>query len=161
MTRVLTIKGRTGLFDIPSFILAENESLKIKLLFVDEIRVRSFRLTVRHGTHISTFILSRREIVELSPELLKESGENLDFSLALLDATGSAVIKDDYQIEPLKIEKVGGNFEFVAVVQELVAKQAEQDARMDELEKRISEFEESGVPLACSEEIAEENDEKE
>ena len=161
MTRILKMKGRTGLFDTPSFIVTENESLKIKLVFEDEMRIGRIRLIVRHGARKKTFTLFKNEEIELPSEWLKESGENLDFSLALLDATESAVIKDDYQIEPLKIERIGGNFEFVAIVQALVAKQAEQDARMDELEKRISEFEESGVPLACSEEIAEENDEKE
>lgn len=155
MTRVLKIKGRTGLFDTPSFIVTENESLKISLEFTDEIRIERFRLIVRHGDLKKTFTLSKNEGIELSPEWLKRNAENLDFSLVLLNLTESAIIKDDYQIEPLKLETADGNFTFAAMVQRMTEKQEEHEKKLYSLEERLKEFEEDGVPLLTENENAE------
>ena len=65
----------------------------------------------------------------------------------LLNENETAVIKDDYQIEPLKLETVNGNFTFTAVLQDLVSRQEEQDKRLLCLEERLKQFEDEGVPL--------------
>lgn len=149
MTRILKIKGREGLFDTPSFLLAENENLKIKCDLSDEIRVGRFRLVVRHGEWRKVFSLAKSDTIELSSDWLKQSAENLNFSLVFLNATESAVIKDDYQIEPLKIETLDGNFTFTATVQEILSRLDAQDGRMAGLEEKLKEYEDNGVPLVA------------
>lgn len=151
MERKITIKGRTGIFDFPSFLLSENESLKIKLDLTDEFRVGRFRFVVRHGEQKKTFTLAKDEPIELLPEWLKQSGENLEFSLVFLNETATAVLKDDYEIEPLKMETIDGNFAFTAQVQEFIAKQKQQDERLAALEKRVEEYETNGVELVPEE----------
>ena len=147
MTRILTIDGRTGLFDFPSFLLSENESLKIKLRFKDEIRTGRFRLVVKQGEFKKTFSLSKNEEIELSPAWLTKGGENLEFSLVFCNATETAVIKDDYQIEPLKLETVNGNFVFSALVQEIIAEQKRQAEILSEMQEKLNQYEDEGVPV--------------
>lgn len=147
MTRILTIDGRTGLFDSPSFLLSENESLKIKLHFKDEIRTGRFRLVVKQGELKKTFSLSKNEEIELSPAWLTKNGENLEFSLVFLNATETAVIKDDYQIEPLKLETVNGNFVFSALVQNIIAEQKRQAEILSEMQEKLNQYEDEGVPV--------------
>lgn len=148
MERVLTIKGRTGLFDVPSFILCENENLRIKFNLKDEIRVGRFRVVVRHGEQKQVFTLAKSEAIELTSEWLKRSLENVDFSLVFLNATETAVLKDDYQIEPLKIETLDGNFTFSGLVQELMERQEAQERALSLLTKRVEEYETNGIELA-------------
>ena len=112
MIRVLNIKGREGRFDEPSFIISENEHLIIKVVIADERRTNRFRLVVKHGNLKKTVTLAKNESVEFSPEWLKANAENLDFSLMYLNSSESAVIKDDYHIEPLKLQTIEGNFIF-------------------------------------------------
>ena len=147
MTRILTIDGRTGLFDSPSFLLSENESLKIKLHFKDEILTGRFRLVVKQGEFKKTFSLSKNEEIELLPAWLTKGGESLEFSLVFLNATETAVIKDDYQIEPLKLETVNGNFVFSALVQNIIAEQKRQAEILSEMQEKLNQYEDEGVPV--------------
>ena len=151
MERILTIKGRTGYFDTPSFLVSENENLVIKINIVDEIRIGKFRLLVRHGKHVKQYALSKTDEITLSPVWLKMSEENIEFSLVFLNATETEVLKNDYQIEPLKLETVDGNFVFTAWLQELEQKQKELDARLLVAEGKIASFENEGVPIAFEE----------
>lgn len=152
MIRTITIKGRTGLFDVPSFLLSENDDLKIKFDFKDELRVGRFRVVVRHGEEKQVFTLAKAEPIELRAEWLKNSSENVEFSLVMLNATETAVIKDDYQIEPLKLETVDGNFTFSGLVQKLVERQEEQERALSLLTKRVEEYETNGIELAFEDE---------
>ena len=152
MIRTITIKGRTGLFDVPSFLLSENDDLKIKFDFKDELRVGRFRVVVRHGEEKQVFTLAKTEPIELRAEWLKNSPENVEFSLVLLNATETAVIKDDYQIEPLKLETVDGNFTFSGLVQKLVERQDAQERALSLLAKRVEEYETNGIELAFEDE---------
>lgn len=151
MERILTIKGRTGYFDTPSFLVSENENLVIKINIVDEIRIGKFRLIVKHGKHVKQYALSKTDEITLSPVWLKMSEENIEFSLVFLNATETEVLKNDYQIEPLKLETVDGNFVFTAWLQELEQKQKELDARLLVAEEKIASFENEGVPIAFEE----------
>lgn len=151
MTRTLKLKGRTGLFDVPSFIVTENEVLKIRIQS-DEPRKGRFRLTIRHGNLKRTYTLSKGETIELSPEWLKKNAENLDFSLAFLDPAETYVVKDDYQIEPLKMETLDGNFTFTAQLQEILRRQDEQEEKITALAEKLAEFETNGVELIPQEE---------
>ncbi len=147
MERTLTIKDRTGLFDVPSFILSQNESLKIKFIFKHEIRIGRFRVVVKLGQKYKTFTLAKTEPIELSYEDLKVCKDNVEFSLLLLDSNATRVIKDDYNIEPLKIECVNGNFAFTAKVQALEARMEIFEKRLKVYEDKLNEFSTSGVSL--------------
>ena len=151
MKRVLTVKDRTGTFDIPSFLMTENDSLQIKLEIKNELRLGRFRLVVRHGEQKKAFTLSQNETIELCSGWLSKSTENLEFSLVYLNVTETAVLKDDYMIEPLKMESITGNFAFTALLQEIEAQQNEQERRIVALEEKIKEYENEGVPLVFEE----------
>lgn len=151
MIRVLNVKGREGRFDEPSFIISENENLIVKVVIMDERRVNRFRLVVKHGNLKKTVTLAKNESVEFSPDWLKENAENLDFSLMYLNPSESAVIKDDYHIEPLKLQTLEGNFIFSAIVQDFEKRLSEQERRFKNLEKRVQEYETNGVTLTPEE----------
>lgn len=159
MERTITITGRTGLFDIPSFLFSENEDLSIRFDFKNEIRFKRFRVVVKHGAQKYAFTLAKREAIKLPAEWLKLSEENLEFSLLLLNDKETAVIKSDYQIEPLKMEKIDGNFSFTATVQDIYARLDKMGAdlsttneRMAKAEAKLKEFEDEGVPLITEKE---------
>jgi hypothetical protein len=147
MFRTLFIKGRTGCFDAPSFVVSDNQALSIKLFFEDELRPVRYRLIVKHGDLLKTYAGVSNQIHKIDTSWLKKNAENIEFSLVLLNDTGSVVIKDDYQIEPLKIQTVNGNFEFSALVHEILARQDEQDERLSKIEEKLKDFDENGVPL--------------
>ena len=147
MIRTLTIKGRQGRFDEPTFILSENQSLKISVVAKDEPTLNKFKLTVRHGNMQKTFTLSKDMVAVLSPEWLYANTENLEFSLAFLDMKESIVLKDDYEIEPLKIQNIDGNFTFSAEVQRLIAWQEQHGKDLEELMTRFDRYESNGVNL--------------
>ena len=59
MKRTITLTGRTGRLDVPSFTLAENETLTVTFNIVNEIRVGRYIVVVRHGSALKkTFALS-------------------------------------------------------------------------------------------------------
>lgn len=151
MTRVLTIKGRTGLFDNPSFLLSENESLKIKVVIKGETRVGCFRFCVKQGKHEKVYSLKKTDEIELHPIWIKQSAENLEFSLLFLNETETEILKNDYQIEPLKLENVNGNYAYTSILQEVIEKQKTLDKRLLIAEEKIRSFEDNGVPLAFEE----------
>ena len=149
MTRRLTIKGRTGLFNIPSFLLSENDDLTIHIEMQGEVRVGKYRIVVKQGKKKKVFTLKQNNEITLSAEWLnlEDSTENLEFSLVLLDLDETKVIKDDYNIEPLKVERISGNFAFTAKVQAFEERQAAFEKMLAEFGERISKFEDEGVSL--------------
>lgn len=149
MERTLTIKDRTGLFDVPSFILSQNEILRINFVFKHEIRIGRYRVVVKLGHCKKTFTLAKTEPIELSYEDIKECKDNIEFSIVLLNNTATQVIKDDYNIEPLKIECVNGNFAFTAKVQALEAQMKSFENRLKVYEDKLNEFSTNGVSLVA------------
>lgn len=146
MKRKLIIKGRAGLFDIPSFIVAENDLLKIVVDMPNEVKAEKYRLIIRHGDLQKTYVMHKGMTVAIEPDWLKANAENIDFALAFLNERDE-VIKDDYQIEPLKMQTLGGNFQFSAQVQELMAWQEEHGERLKELEREFKIYKNNGVDL--------------
>jgi len=156
MERKITIKGRTGLFDVPSFSLSENEELKIVFEFPEEIRFGRYRVVTVHGTAPKkTFVLSSDKHIELSADWLNEGGtENIEFSLELLNANGTVVIKNDYCIEPLIVSRADGDFTFSAAVQRLQDSieclekaLAEEKAVKETILKKLEDFADNGAEL--------------
>ena len=147
MKRTLTIKGRTGLFDIPSFIISENQNLKIAIKFATPMRAERYKLVVKHGDLLKTYGVVYDNAITIPAEWIKQNNENLEFSLVFLDEKGIRVIKDDFEIEPLLVEHLEGNFTFTAMVQQLITWQKEHGAKLDTLEKRYNAYESNGVTL--------------
>lgn len=147
MIRTLKIDGRTGMFDIPSFLLSENEHLTIRIVITGEIYVGKYRLIVKHGDDKRTIALKNFPEITLPAEWLNTSAENLEFSLVFLDMDETRVIKDDYNIEPLKLERVDGNFAFTAKVQALEARQAEFEKALAAFKAKLTEFDGQGIAL--------------
>lgn len=149
MERKIIFKGREGRFDEPSFILSENDDLSISFAFPEEIRIGLYRVVVRHGdSPKKTFTLGKEKTVTISYNWLKQGGtENVEFSICLTNVSGTAIIKDDYIVEPLKIRNVEGNFAATAVIFEMEERQKNLEERLQMIEKRFSEYENGGAEL--------------
>ena len=91
MKRTLTIKGRTGLFDIPSFIISENQNLKIAIKFATPMRAERYKLVVKHGDLLKTYGVVYDNAITIPAEWIKQNNENLEFSLVFLDEKGIRV----------------------------------------------------------------------
>ena len=156
MKRVLTIKGRTGLFDIPSFTLAKNEDLFLSVEIPDETRVGAFRLIVAHDKKENAYLLDGE--IKIPNEWINKDEGDLYFSLVFLNPTETKVIKDDYKIEPLKYEHINGNFAFSAHVQKIQAYLDEICTRLTGVESRVDKLTDEGVPLLPSTDILENQD---
>lgn len=154
MERILTIKGSTGLFNEQQFVAADNESLEIKLRVTDETRIGVYRLIIRHGNApILRHSLKNGQTVVLTPQWLK-LGKNapIEFELLFLNRDESMIINNNYQIEPLTVNIVGGEFIFSAYVQYLENTLKALDERYKILEKRVQEYETNGIILIEDEE---------
>ena len=72
MQRTITINGRAGLFDTPSFLLTENEDLTVTVEIKNEIKVGEYYLFAVHGTAPKkAFWISDNKSVTLSSEWIK------------------------------------------------------------------------------------------
>ena len=133
MTRTITVTGRTGRFDVPSFTLAENEALTVTFNIVNEIRAGRYYVVIRHGAAPKkTFVLSADKSIELSAEWLNAGGtEPVEFALELRNPTGTLTIKNDYAIEPLIITAAAGEWTATAYLQKL-------EAELEELKETVS-----------------------
>ena len=110
MKRTITLTGRTGRLDVPSFTLAENETLTVTFNIVNEIRVGRYIVVVRHGSALKkTFALSSDNSIDLSAEWLTAGGTE----------PGTLKLKDDYCIEPLIVTAQDGNWTATAELQKL------------------------------------------
>ena len=93
------------------------------------------------------FTLAKAEPIELTSEWLKINDENIEFSLVFLNKACTAVLKDDYLIEPLQMERIDGNFNFTAIVQNFEARLKALERLYPQLEKRVEEYETNGIEL--------------
>lgn len=155
MTRTITVTGRTGRMDVPSFTLAENEALTVTFNIVNEIRAGRYYVVVRHGTAPKkTFVLSADKSIELSAGWLNAGGaESVEFALELRNPAGTLTIKNDYTIEPLIIRAATGEWTATAYLQKL-------EAELEELKRAVSSLSDgyealketvSGLPAAIEE----------
>lgn len=156
MKRVLKIKGRTGLFDVPSFTLAKNEDLNIFVQIQDEHRIGLFRLIVSHDGKEQAYLVNG-DITIPNDWINKDEGD-LYFSLVFLNPTETKIIKDDYKIEPLKYEHIQGNFAFSAQVQRIQTCLDEIRTRLTGVETRVDKLTDEGVPLLPETDILENQD---
>lgn len=168
MVRIINFIGRRGTYDLPTFLLTENEVLTLKFMGLD-VTLGRYVVTVRHGTQSKTYYLSTAMTVDIMPEWLAVNGEKpLEVFIELRDNTGTKTLiqsaKSTYDqmgfyIEPLKLEKVGKNFSMVAWLQRLESLINESNAKIDkqfavaekeltDIKTKLAEYENNGVPLA-------------
>jgi hypothetical protein len=156
--RVLTVTGGVGLYDSPKFITAEDESLEIKLVVEREYRQGLFRFVLRHGNApiIEKQIKNGQSIV-LTPKWIKAGKNNpIEIDLYFLTRDCTKLLNDNYQIEPLYVEKLEATFEYTASVQALEEKFKDLEKRYAILQKRVEEYEKNGIELVPEEEVQEE-----
>ncbi len=155
MKRTITLTGRTGRFDVPSFLLTGNDDLKIVFSFDVQISIGRYVVIVRHGNAPKqTFSLSADKSVNLSAEWLNAGGtEPVEFSLALYNAAGTLKIKDDYLIEPLIITALQGNWTATAALQRMEAEIAKLKQTISALSAGYEELQKTvaGIPAAIEE----------
>ena len=135
MKRTITIRGRTGRYDVPSFVLAQNETLTLCFVF-EETSAGVFRAILTHGNAPKIIVsLADEKSITITPAwILKGNTEPVCVTLQMLDPSESKVIKNDYYIEPLTMIKDDeGGFE-------ATAEMSAQSERISELEKKLQEY---------------------
>lgn len=128
MDRKLTIIGKTGRYDVPSFVWSRNENLCITF-DIHETRVGRFYAVIRCGNRIMERSLAKYMSVEIPAEFI-EKGEYqpLIVSLEFRNIDGDQIyISSDpkrggYNIEPLRIQRVEEGLFLVAWCQEIESK---------------------------------------
>ena len=141
MERTIMVKGRHGHIDVSSFILKKNEPLKVKIAVIGEIVVGRYVVVCRHGLAGEQTFAVTDDGFELSAAWLTKGGtENVEFSLLFISEDGTTVLKDDYIIEPLKVEQVGGVYIATATIQALENKTAAMTAEIESLKELYQEL---------------------
>lgn len=168
MIRTINFIGRRGTFDLPSFLITENEPLTIKLEGLDAT-LGKYVLTIRQGEKEKTMYLSNIMSLDIPAEWLKSSDVNypIEVFLELRDNAGTRVLissaktptdQTGFYIEPLKLERVDKAWSMVAWLQrverEIEAIKLNQKltdaatlAYFKKIEDKFTEYEDKGVPL--------------
>lgn len=161
MKRIIKFTGRTGRFDVPSFLLTENEDLQLAFES-SELRKGKHVVTVKHGKQTKTVYLTKDETIDLTAEWLKEGGEEpLEVFLEFRTLDGSRVIvpsgaeNGGYVIEPLQIERVDNSFTAIGWMSKIEEQISAVNDRLNGISARLAEFEDNGVPLFAETETEE------
>ena len=168
MIRTIDIIGRRGRYDLPTFLLTDNEVLTLKITGVDP-HLGRYVATIRHGNETKTVYLNTGMTFDLPAAWLAINGEKpLEIFLELRDNTGTQVLihsaksitdQVGFYIEPLKIERVDKNWSLVAWLQRVEnnltnikrdfnAESQKIKDRMSKVEERLSEYDEKDIPLS-------------
>lgn len=153
MTRVITINGRTGRFDVPSFLWTENESLTIKFQ-TSETRNGKYVAIFKLGKQKKTVWLGKDMLVELPAEWLRiDKNDVMETYLELRTVDGTRTLIPSipdiggYYIEPLLIECVNEAFTARGWMSTIELKLNELNKRLGDAEIKLKAFEDEGVPL--------------
>lgn len=156
MIRTITIRGRTGRYDVPSFVLTQNEPLKL-CFAAEELTSGVYRAIITHGNAPKIDVsLAVEKSVTLSPEwLAKGNTEPVQVVLQLLDPAQSKVIKNDFYIEPLVVVSDGaGGYKATAemtaqsarilAIERIVAAYG---AKLESFEKQLKDYIDNGAEI--------------
>lgn len=167
MIRTINILERRGKYDLPVFLLTENEVLTLKFSGIDP-RLGRYIVTLQHGDESRTVQLSANLTVDIMPEWLNRNGTApLEVFLELRDNAGTKILissvssatdRNGYYIEPLKIEKVDKAFNMLGWLQKIERdieclkstfqkEIANVTDRVEVVEATLSKYEECGIPL--------------
>lgn len=143
MIRTVNFTGKTGRFDVPSFLWTENENLTIKFDVKRYIQ-GIFVCVVKHGNAKREFKLEEDMTITLYPDWLKENGTApLEILLELRTLDLSRVIvpsgreKGGYFIEPLLIEHVDDTFTAVGWLTKIESGMEEMALQIEELQSIV------------------------
>lgn len=154
MNRILKFTGRTGRWDVPSFLWTENDTLSITF-DIRETRVGIFYATIRCGKRIMEISLAKYMTVEIPSDFIKNGDyEPLNISLEFRSASGNSVIvpsdpkRGGYFVEPLYIERMDESTTAIAWLQDVEKKIAEVKAILAETNVKVEECREeiAGIP---------------
>lgn len=124
MNRKIIFKGREGYFDVPSFTLSNNESLRIEI-GLPMARNGFYCFVARHGNELKRVALTSDLSVELTADWLKQGGTApIVCELELRDRSGVVVYKK-YNVEPLEIKESDVGMEYFSAVQAIERENAE------------------------------------
>lgn len=147
MLRTINFTGKTGRFDVPSFLWTENENLIIKFDVKRYIQ-GIFVCVVKHGKAKREFKLADDMEITLYPDWLKENGTApLEILLELRTLDMSRVIipngreNGGYFIEPLLVEYVDDSFTAIGWLTKIELEQAAQKIAFEELQSIVE-----GIP---------------
>lgn len=158
MERVITIKGRVGRYNVPSFTFTENEKLLLRFN-ITEHRVGKYKAVISCGKEKKKLTLKKDTCVEILPEFIQK-GEyqpicvSLEFRHAQTDKLliPSNPKEGGFFIEPLVVEQVNEDLTaqgwLTAIEMQLEALQA----RLRIAENKLKQYEDEGVPLLISQE---------
>ena len=148
MERIITIKDRVGMFDIPTFYVSENEDLLIKVKREDKKPLKNYRMLVKHGKLTKAFTLFNEGAIELKADWICRNDEPIEFDLIRMDEAGIKLVSGEgIEIEPLLLKKLQGKFEYSSAVQKLIKWQDEHGKQLEVLEKRFASYECNGTIL--------------
>lgn len=143
MIRTIHFTGRTGRFDVPSFLWTENENLTIKFDVKRYIQ-GVFVCVVKHGNAKREFKLEDDMTITLYPDWLIENGTApLEILLELRTLDLSRVIipngreNGGYFIEPLLIEHVDDTFTAVGWLTKIESGMEEMALQIEELQSIV------------------------
>lgn len=147
MLRTINFTGRTGRFDVPSFLWTESEELTIQLN-VQEYRQGKFVCVVKHGNARMTVYLTKDKTITLTPDWLKVNGTApLEILLELRTLDLSRVIVPNgrenggYFVEPLLIEHVDDSFTAIGWLTKIESGMEEMALQIEELQSIVE-----GIP---------------
>lgn len=145
MERKLIFTGKTGRWDVPSFVWTENENLRI-VFDTQETRVGRYYASIRCGKRLMEVSLGNAMTAEVGAEFIKNGEyEPLQVSLEFRALSGSGVIvpsdpkRGGYFVEPLRIERVEESATAVAWLQELEEKISAINARVDTIDEKVND----------------------
>ena len=161
MERTITMRGRTGRLDVPSFLLTENEDLQVRFDIQDECKGARYYVTVKHGTaQRQTFLLPQDKTLALSAEWIRQGGNApIEFSMEMKNYLGNVTIRNDYEIEPLLLIETDGEYYTTGAVQALekrveALEESLQDeiAAKEEILAKFADFADNGVNVQFTDE---------
>lgn len=150
MERIINFSGKVGRYDIPSFLFTENDPLEL-IFNVHTTAIGKYVVTLNCGDQKHVLTLAEDMKVIVPPGFIERGNLNpLAILLELRTMKGDKVIipsdpkQGGFFIEPLYIETVEENTFAVAWCQEL-------ERRLKNVETKLKEFEDKGVPLVFEE----------
>lgn len=161
MKRTITVIGRAGHLDVPSFPLSENEDLLVRFDIQNECKGARYYITVKHGAaKKQTFLLLQNKTLTLSAAWLRQGGmEPIEFSIEMKNYLGNVTIRNDYEIEPIVVVETDGAYYATGAVQALekrvaALEQALQNeiAVKEEILAKFEDFADNGVNVQFTDE---------
>lgn len=148
MTRYIAFQKDGGRYNVPQFVLANNEDLVIAI-HVPNVKIDGvFYFCITHGKRTRAYSLNTCNVVNIPADWIAlGEDEPILSTLELRNKTGETLLKT-FDVEPLIIKKhVNGNTEFFSAIQRIEQENAELRKLYDTLKKRVETYETSGIEL--------------